>query len=333
MSAMVLPLLLAAALGATAVAGPWLLRAAAPVLMRVPRLTVLLLGGSLLLWLLTAAALCLTLAWTVTGPSVLPAPAADICQRCLDAASPFAPSTTIETGIPVVLLLVLPGLVLLLLLVVSTHRWLCRHRATLSVARAVVARARRTHIAGHAVLLIQDPNPVVCSLPQRSGGIVVSDGLLAALEPVELAAVLEHEHAHLRQRHHLVLALLAGLVWPLRWVPLAAAIADALPHYLEIAADNAARRHTGTPALAGALLKLGTPETGITLPTEDGLDSPVLHAAGPDRIRHLVAPATTGVAALPTALLALQLSAFTVVAAAIHGPYVYAALAGCPLPA
>ncbi|MEV3961937.1 M56 family metallopeptidase [Nocardia sp. NPDC050193] len=333
MKVMVLPLLLVAVLAATAIAGPWLLRAAAPVLMRVPRLAVLLLGGGLLLWLLSAAGLSLTLAWMVTGPSVLPAPAAEVCQRCLDAASPLTLSGTIETGIPVVLLLILPALLLVLMLALSTRGWLQRHRATLSFAHAVTDHARRTRLCGHTVLIIEDSKPIVFSLPRRSGGIVVSDGLLTVLEPGELAAVLEHEYAHLRQHHHLAVALLGGLARPLRWLPMAAAIADAVPHYLEIAADNAARRHVGTAALAAALLKLGTPKTGITLPVEAGPDGAVLHAAGPERIRHLIDPAATGVAALPAALLAFQLAAFTVVTAGIHGHYLYAAFTGCSFPA
>src|SRR5690625_4395359 len=84
-----------------AVLGPRLLRAAAPVLMRVPRLAVALLMMGLGAWLLTAAALSLVLAWTLSGPRLLPGAYGEVCQRCLAASSPFAPGHTVETALPV----------------------------------------------------------------------------------------------------------------------------------------------------------------------------------------------------------------------------------------
>src|SRR5699024_2334650 len=101
----------------------------------------------------------------------------------------------------------------------------------------------------------------------------------------ELAAVLQHEHAHLRQRHHLYLTILNGTTRYFRWIPFIRAVRAAVPHYLEIAADRAARNVSGTAALAGALLHLGQPalpETAAHLP-----ERAVLHAAGSERIRHL----------------------------------------------
>lgn len=66
--------------------------------------------------------------------------------------------------------------------------------------------------------------------------------------------MLAHEHAHLHHRHHLISALVEAIAAYLRWVPLIRAAADALPHYLEIAADDQARREAGTPALVSALV-------------------------------------------------------------------------------
>ncbi|WP_280456803.1 M56 family metallopeptidase [Nocardia carnea] len=328
MSALVIPAALAVVLAASSIAGPALVRAAAPALTRVPRTAVLVLTGSLLLWMLAVASLSLMAAWMVTGPDVLPAPFAETCRQCLDAASPFAP-TTVDTGIPVVLLLLLPAFGLFALLGLGVPRWLRRHRATRSAAQALAERARIACVGGYRVLVIDDPRPVAFSLPRRYGGIVVSDGLDAALESDELAAVLEHEHAHLRQHHHVLLSILGGLTCPLRRVPLVAAIADAIPHYLEIAADNAARGHAGTPALASALLKLGAPGNHPTATPGEPLSGLLLHAAGPDRIGHLVSPARARSAVLPASTLGLQLIAFAVVVAAVHGPYMYVVLSGC----
>src|SRR5699024_12648432 len=128
--------------------------------------------------------------------------------------------------------------------------------------------------------------------------------LLELLDEQELRAVLAHEAAHLKQRHHLVLALLHGVIVPLRWIPLVAAIADAVPHYLEMAADNAARSEVGTPALASALLKLGEkPKVAEHFqgPADTLAEAAVtLHAAGADRIRQLDAPTRGRLGMVPT---------------------------------
>src|SRR5699024_3740318 len=120
-------------------------------------------------------------------------------------------------------------------------------------------RATAARLHGHTVLLIDDPAPQAFTLPARRGGIVMSSVTLRVLEPQELRAILEHEAAHLRQHHHLLLSLASAVGSALRWVPLIDAALAALPHYLEIAADDAARRRCGTAALAGALLRLGEP--------------------------------------------------------------------------
>ncbi|MGW0006850.1 M56 family metallopeptidase [Nocardia grenadensis] len=328
MSALVIPAVLAFVLAASAIGGPALVRTAAPTLMRIPRTAVLVLTGSLLLWLLAVASLSLMAAWMVTGPRVLPAPVAEACRQCLDDASPFAP-TTVSTDIPVVLLLLLPAVTLSTLVGLGVPRWVRRHRATRWAAQALAVRARTARVAGHRVLVIDDPRPVAFSLPRRYGGIVVSDGLCVSLEPSELAAVLEHERAHLRQHHHVMLTLVGGLTWSLRWVPLVAAIADAIPHYLEIAADNAARSHAGTPALASALLKLGAPDNHLTAAPGKPLTGLLLHAAGPDRIGHLVSPTRARSAVLPASTLAVQLLAFAAVVATVHGSYLFVVLSGC----
>lgn len=328
---MTAPALLAAVLVAAALAGPRLIHASAPILMRAPRLAVLLLTGSLVLWLLASASLSLVLAWMFTGPALLPAPFAEVCRRCLDAASPFTALGTVETSIPVVLLVAFPAVTAVVMFAFGVARWVSQARAARVVAGDIAGRAWPGRIGGSQVLVLDDDRPSAFSLPARVGGIVVTAALERALTADELAAVLEHEHAHLRQHHHLIRAVLDALTWPLGWLPLARAVANAVPHYLEIAADDAARASIGTPALAGALLKLGTPRASYTTAPQptDGL----LHIAGPDRIGYLVSPPRIGTAVLPTWALGAQFAAFALVAAAVHGPYLYVVLAGCHLPA
>ncbi|GAA1486943.1 M56 family metallopeptidase [Brachybacterium fresconis] len=341
MSVLTPPLIIALLLVTSAVAGPALLRAGAPLLMRVPRAAVAVLLTSLGTWLLAAASLSLLLAWTLTGPDLLPGAVGEVCQRCLDASTPFTPDQTVETALPIAVLVALPVLGAAAVLVLGARRAVRARSAARDAARDITAGARAVRLAGHDVWLVPDEEPAAFALPAGLGGIVVSAGLRRALSDAELRAVLAHEGAHLRQRHHLVLSATRSLAEPLRWIPLAAAIADAVPRYLEIAADESARRCSGTRSLASALLKIGAPVRPATsaaaapataaAPAGPLLHAGLLHAGGPDRIRHLVAPAGTGSALLPTALLSGLMLALTAVIVAVHGPYLQVLLAGCAI--
>lgn len=332
MSPLVAPALIALLLVMCAVLGPHLLRSAAPVLMRVPRLAVTLLLVGMGAWLPATAALSLVLAWALSGPSVLPGAYGEVCQRCLAASSPFAPGHTVETIVPVSLLVLLPALGAALLLGLGVRRAVLSHRAARSVADEIMTSARRALVLGQEIWVVRDPRPLAFSLPRRNGGIVISDGLRRVLSDEELTAVLAHERAHLQQRHHLIMSILRAVTEPLRWVPLVGAVADAVPHYLEIAADECARSHAGTPALASALLKIGAPVRPDSSTLHSPALSPLLHAGGPDRIRQLVAPAHAGIALLPLAALLLVTTVLAIVTLAVHGPYVQVVLLGCAIP-
>ncbi len=134
-----------------------------------------------------------------------------------------------------------------------------------------------------------------------------------------------NEHAHLRQRHHLISSLVDGIAVHLRWVPLVAAVAEAIPHYLEIAADNHARQAVGTPALVGALLKMATPSPDTFFDSHPA----ALHAAGPERIRQLVRPGAGSSGAIPLIAIMAYLLALGIASVAIQIPYASAAITGC----
>lgn len=316
-----LSLLLTAALIVVGVAGRPVVGAAAPVLVRVPRVAVTVLAGGVLLWSLAVSASLLMVAGSLTGPGVLPGAAGEICRRCLAEAGPFGSSLAVASPLPFAFV---AGSVLLVVAsaVGGAIRGVVRLRRTATAAGYTVAGAREGELDGHRVHIIDAAQPVAFSLPRRRGGIVVSTGFIAGLGRTERAAVLAHEEAHLKQGHHGILALVDGLTWPLRWAPMVRAVADAIPHYLEIAADDAARRQVGTAALASALLRLGTPAVESQAPA-------VLHAAGPHRVQHLVNPRSTGSAWLPAAALGMAIVSLGVVVAMIHGAYVGAAFNGC----
>lgn len=327
MTALLVPAVLAAALAATAVAGPVVIRAAAPALMRAPRAAVTLLLAVGALWLVAAAALSLLLAWVLNGPTVLPGGMAGVCQRCLDASSPFPTIDLVHTVVPVALLIALPVAGAVVLAATAVVRTVRRLRATRATAREITARADSRIVGGHRVMLTRDLRPTAFSLPRRHGGIVLSHGLVELLHADELAAVIAHEHEHVHGHHHLALGVLDAVIAPLRWLPLMSAIRNAVPLYLEIAADAAATRRTGTPTLASALLKLGGTVVGHA-PAHQGV---VLHAAGPDRIGQLVSPARIGSSMVPTVTLGAATASFALMAVVVHGPYLSVILTGCHL--
>jgi len=99
--------------------------------------------------------------------------------------------------------------------------------------------------------------PVAYCLPALRGSrVVLSEGTLALLGPQELRAVVEHESAHVRARHDLVLDTFHALH---RAFPIA--VRSEIPALqcrllVEMLADDAARRVTGPLPLARALVTL-----------------------------------------------------------------------------
>ncbi|GAA0599010.1 M56 family metallopeptidase [Streptomyces crystallinus] len=119
------------------------------------------------------------------------------------------------------------------------------------------ARRRLAPSTGE-LAVVRDPGPYAYALPGRPGRIVVTTGMLRALEPAEREALFAHERAHLRGRHHLFLAaaeLAAHLHPSLR--SLRAPLAYALERWADEAAAGAvgdrrlAARAIGRAALAG----------------------------------------------------------------------------------
>lgn len=322
-----------------AVAGPLLVRGAAPALVRAPRLALVLLPGAAVAWVVTLLSLGPLLAWSTTGPAWLPADAAEVCQRCLTAASPFARTT--ETALPTVLLLSGPALAAAIVLARLGHRWHGRVQQTAALVREVRRTATPRQVGRTTVQVIGSDTPAAFALPGRRAQIVLSTATLHALTRQELLAVVEHERAHVAQRHHAVKFLVCELAAVLPFIPLLRSISDAVPHYLEIAADARAVRRVGTSALAGALLQLGEPQTSAPSPasaalTHGGLTPSALahgglalHAAGPGRIQHLLAPAPARHGATAATGVALSLSACLGTVLFVSGSYLTALLSGC----
>lgn len=112
--------------------------------------------------------------------------------------------------------------------------------------------------AGELVVLPGTPALAV-AVPLRGGRIVVSQAMLAALDPAERRALLLHERAHLRCHHHLFLAAvaLATALNPLLW-PLRSAVVFALERWAdEATARRLGDRHVVASAVSKAALAAG----------------------------------------------------------------------------
>ncbi|GAB2822146.1 hypothetical protein GCM10027176_28190 [Actinoallomurus bryophytorum] len=106
------------------------------------------------------------------------------------------------------------------------------------------------------VTLVDHAAPSAYCLPGRHGRIVVTTAALTALDEHHLAAVLAHERAHLRQRHHLIRTTAEALSRAFPRVPAFTMAAEQIGRLSELAADDAAAKHSGRLTVAAALLAL-----------------------------------------------------------------------------
>ena len=159
-------------------------------------------------------------------------------------------------------------------------------------------------------LVVDYPNAAAYCLPGLRSRIVVSVGTLELLGRGELAAVLAHERAHLRERHDLVLLPFIAL---LRAFPKSATCTDAhraVALLIEMLADDHALRARPAHELVSALVRFGT---AGTCPAPAGT-----LAAGEGEVAARVTRLMQPVRPLPTAaVLAICLAAALLVAAPI----------------
>lgn len=134
------------------------------------------------------------------------------------------------------------------------------------------------------VVITADEPTAYCVSGGRRSAIVITTGARELLNPSLLAAVLAHEKAHLRGRHHHIIATLKAFAAALPRLPLMRAAASTVPTLLEMCADDAAARQHGRRPLVASL---------ITLSTRHRLPDGALAAAGTavtDRVVRLIQP-------------------------------------------
>lgn len=134
-------------------------------------------------------------------------------------------------------------LVVMVLTTVQTFRQRQRHRRILDLIG--------NRSAGFDVL--DSIRPVAYSLPGIKPRVVLSAGLLATLDDDEARAAIEHERAHLRTRHDLLLLPFGAWARALRWIPGVRQGRTAVADLAEMHADDVAVRRVPAPVLAAAL--------------------------------------------------------------------------------
>jgi Zn-dependent protease with chaperone function len=164
-----------------------------------------------------------------------------------------------------------------------------RHRELLALLASPSPERAGTVVISH-------DSPVAYCLPGGARSVtVLSDGLMAALEPGELRAVLIHENAHLSQRHHLLLWAFAAWRQALPWLPTTRLAQESVNSLIEMLADDVALKTESKATLikaiaivasgsAGAGTAVGLGPTGQSDLALAGIETPA-GAGGSDSAR------------------------------------------------
>jgi Zn-dependent protease with chaperone function len=198
--------------------------------------------------------------------------------------------------------------------------------ATASVVRARQRQHELLNLLAHGdpkvpgALVVDYPAAAAYCVPGLRSAIVISAGTLDLLDADELAAVLAHERAHLRERHDLVLLPFIALLRAFRWAGIARQAYQEVGLLIEMHADDRALRHRPARELATALLRVGAAGGG-------GVPSGALAAADPAvdgevaaRVIRLLRPAPAISNAAFAFVLAISAAVVTVPAALLVLP-------------
>jgi len=135
----------------------------------------------------------------------------------------------------------------LILTITQTQRQRQRHRQLVQLLSSPLPNQPNTRLLDHAV-------PVAYCLPGTYHSVTVfSAGLVQLLDADELQAVIEHEKAHLLQRHYIVLMAFDAWRSSLPWFPTATRAQLQVGTLVEMLADDYARRAVEDRTLATAI--------------------------------------------------------------------------------
>lgn len=198
----------------------------------------------------------------------------------------------------------------------------------LALSGVRTARARRRHREALELLvepsaelpdarLLEHPAPVAFCIPGARPLLVLSSGMVAELDDDQLAAVVAHERAHLRERHHLLLLPFVAWQAALPVLPAAGRAHVAVRELVEMRADDVAlaslpgtaARRTMAEAIVAAAGAAGAPPGALAV-SGVGMRARVLRLLEPPRplpaaARWAALTAAGLLLLLPTALLLL----------------------------
>ncbi|PRY67222.1 peptidase M48-like protein [Glaciihabitans tibetensis] len=154
----------------------------------------------------------------------------------------------------------------LVLTIVVSERQRRRHRQLVELLSSPVPGSPHTRLIDHSV-------PVAYCLPGTAHSVTVfSAGLLELLGDRELAGVIEHEKAHLLQRHYMVLMAFGAWRSSLPWFPIATRAHREVALLVEMLADDYARRVVDDQTLATAIALVSS-ETPRAVTASEPYDS------------------------------------------------------------
>ncbi|MFB1298338.1 M56 family metallopeptidase [Mycobacterium sp. pW049] len=133
---------------------------------------------------------------------------------------------------------------------IATRRRRAHHRMVIDLVGAHQSRPR----ARSGLRILDVDQPLAYCLPGVRSRVVVSEGALKTLSDNEVGAILEHERAHLRARHDLVLEMFTAVHAAFPRLVRSAHALNAVRLLIELLADDAAVRAEGPTPLARALV-------------------------------------------------------------------------------
>jgi hypothetical protein len=135
---------------------------------------------------------------------------------------------------------------------------------TASLLTASWARRRQRRLVGLVArrdprvraLVVDSATAAVYCVPGRRRSVVVTTAAVDALDAGELDAVLAHEAAHLRERHHVAIGVAEGLRRAFPFAPLMRQARAETARLVEMRADDVATRGRDRLTVASALVAL-----------------------------------------------------------------------------
>ncbi|MEV0768588.1 M56 family metallopeptidase [Nocardia salmonicida] len=180
-----------------------------------------------------------------------------------------------------VLILVAWGVVAGTVLVGRVGRALVRARSVTHRHARAARMVGRPH-ARHDAVVIDHPEPAAYSVAGDPHTIVLTQGIVTALDDEHLAAVLAHERAHLAGRHHILLAVTRTLAAVFPRIDLFTVGSAQVARLVEMSADDAAAASHGRQTVREALLTLADSTSESSLGSiEVGLADRVARLSAP----------------------------------------------------